>query len=129
MFMQETRRRERQKKTCLISKDPVFGRLILPEQTHFSLKNDLHFPQSTSEKTRPSDKSSNPHISANITTLLSKMVIQMIIWDFTIIKGRRGAHLHIQIIAQIIYVNMTECFVSRRNSFVTAAGGSKTTTT
>lgn len=65
----------------------------------------------------------NPHTSASLTTLLLKMVIQMIIWDFTIIKGRRGDNLHIQIIAQIIYVNMTKCFVSRRNSFLTAAGG------
>lgn len=44
------------------------------------------------------DKPTNLHISAPCTsTLLLKMVIQMIIWDFTMIKGGGGSHLHVQI--------------------------------
>lgn len=50
------------------------------------------------------------------------MLIHMIIWDFTMTKGRGGAGRHIQ---AIIYVNTAEeeKFISDRSR------GSKTTTT
>lgn len=92
--------------------------LVLCGQTRVAPVDDLHFPQSTSVRARPSHRP--VHLAA-----VSKVVIQMIIQDFTMIKGGGGARLHIQTAAQIIYGNMSECFVSRRDSSVTAAGRSK----
>lgn len=49
------------------------------------------------------------------------MVIQMIIWDFTIIKGVCVCGLYIRIMAEIIYCNTIKCFVEEKSP------GSKTT--
>lgn len=67
----------------------------------------------------------NPHISGSLSTPLLKMVIQMIIRDFTMIKARGGSRLLIQIIAQIVYVNTARCFASTTHSCMTAAAGVK----
>lgn len=56
---------------------------------------------------------SQPISALKPSTLLLKVVIQMIIQPFTMIKGRGGSDRHIRTIAQIIYGNMTKCFVSR----------------
>lgn len=75
---------------------------------------------------------SQPISALKPSTLLLKVVIQMIIQPFTMIKGRGGSDRHIRTIAQIIYGNMTKCFVSRTR-FICGGGwrgqSSRTTTT